>query len=148
MTPLEAGNAFGKRPPSSYIQSPPIIVTTGPPDIATTLSIQATVTVGRLQALAENPVILTDPVLTIGTQRMVLKGRVESGEYLEYQGGDTVAVCDANWNRLRDLALAGPRIQVPTGLVTVMLDASSSGQKPWLEMQFTTEGDAMVVSRH
>jgi hypothetical protein len=108
----------------------------------------ATVTVGRLQALAEIPVILTDPVVTIGTQRMVLKGTVESGEYLEYQGGDTVAVCDANWNRLRFLALAGPHIQVPTGPVTVMLEASSSGPKPWLEMQFTTEGDAMVVSGH
>jgi hypothetical protein len=109
---------------------------------------RATVTVGRLQALAEIPVVLTDPIVTIGTQRMVLKGTVASGDYLEYQGGETVAVCDANWNRLRELTVTGPRMQLPTGPVTVLLDASSSGPKPWLEMQFTTEGDAMVVTGH
>ncbi len=109
---------------------------------------RAMVTVGRLQALAEIPVILTDPIVTIGTQRMVLKGTVASGDYMEYQGGDTVSVCDANWNHRRDLALAGPRIQVPTGPLTVQLDASSSGPKPWLEVQITTEGDAMIVRGH
>jgi hypothetical protein len=109
---------------------------------------QAMVMVGRLQALAEIPVILTDPIVTIGTNRMVLKGTVASGDYLEYQGGDAVMVCDANWNHLRDLAVTGPRIQVPTGPVTVQLDASSSGPKPWLEIQVTTEGDAMIVTGH
>lgn len=107
---------------------------------------RATVTVGRLQALAEIPVTLTDPVLTIGGQRLAMQGTVASGEYLEYQGGDTVAVCDADWNRLRVLTLTGPRPQAPTGPVTVAFDAASPGPRPWIEMQITTEGEAMIVT--
>jgi hypothetical protein len=107
---------------------------------------KAAVTVGRCQALAEIPVTLTDPVVTIGTQRMALKGTVESGDYLEYQGGDTVAVCDADWNRLRELPLAGPRVQLPMGPVAIMLDGASSGPKPWLQLQVTAEGEAMAVT--
>ena len=42
----------------------------------------------------------------------------------------------------------GSACGLPTGPVTVRLDASSSGPEPWLEMQFTTEGDAMVVTGH
>ena len=103
------------------------------------------VTVGRLQALAEIPVTLTNPVLTLGTRRITIQGTVSSGEYLEYQGGDTVTVYDANWNQLRTLSISGSG-EIPTGNLTVSLDAASTGPKPWLEMQITTHGEPMVVA--
>jgi hypothetical protein len=32
------------------------------------------------------------------------------------------------------------------GPVAIMLDASSSGPKPWLQLQITAEGEAMAVT--
>jgi hypothetical protein len=103
------------------------------------------VTVARLQALAEIPVTLTNPVLTLGTRRVTMMGTVSSGEYLEYQGGDTASVCDANWNPLRTMSVSGAG-EIPTGNLTVALDAASTGPKPWLEIQITTQGEPMVVT--
>ena len=103
------------------------------------------VTVARLQALAEIPVTLTNPVLTLGTRRVTMRGTVSSGEYLEYQGGGTVSVCDPNWNRLRTMSVSGSG-EIPTGPLAVALDAASNGSKPWLEIQITTQGKPMVVT--
>lgn len=102
-------------------------------------------TVGRLQALAEIPVTLTNPVLTLGTRRVTMTGTVASGEYLDYQGGDTAAVCDANWNPLRTLGVSGSG-EIPTGPLAVSLDAATTGPKPWLEIQITTQGEPMAVT--
>ena len=104
------------------------------------------VTVGRLQALAEIPVTLTNPVLTLGTWRVTMKGTVSSGEYLDYQSGDTATVYDANWNPLRTMGVSGSG-EIPTGPLAVSLDATSTGPKPWLEIQITTQGEPMVVTR-
>jgi len=103
------------------------------------------VTVGRLQALAEIPVTLTNPVLTLGQRRLTLTGTVSSGEYLDYQGGDSVTVYDANWNKLRTLSISGSG-EIPSGNLTVSLDAASTGPKPWLEIQITTQGEPLVVA--
>lgn len=103
------------------------------------------VTVGRLQALAEIPVTLTNPVLTLGTRRVTLTGTVASGEYLDYQGGETAAVCDANWNLLRTMSVSGSG-EIPSGPLAVSLEATSTGPKPWLEIQITTQGEPMVVT--
>ncbi|MEX1048198.1 MAG: hypothetical protein WED15_01625, partial [Akkermansiaceae bacterium] len=104
-----------------------------------------TVTVGRLQALAEIPVTLTNPVLTFGIRRVTMTGTLSSGEYLEYQGGETASVYDANWNLLRTLSISGSG-EIPTGPLAVSLDAASTGPKPWLEIQITTQGEPMVVT--
>jgi len=104
-----------------------------------------TVTVSRLQALAEIPVTLTNPMLTLGTRRVTVTGTVSSGEYLEYKGGETASVYDANWNLLRTLGISGSG-EIPTGRLAVSLDAASSGPKPWLEIQITTRGEPMIVT--
>lgn len=103
------------------------------------------VTVARLQALAEIPVTLTNPVLTLGSRRVTMTGSVASGEYLDYQGGATATVCDANWNPLRTLSVSGSG-EIPTGPLAVALDAATTGPKPWLEIQITTEGEPLVVT--
>lgn len=104
-----------------------------------------TVTVSRLQALAEIPVTLTNPVITLGMRRVTVTGTVSSGEYLEYKGGETASVYDANWNLLRTLGISGSG-EIPTGPLAVSLDAASSGPKPWLEIQITTRGEPMIVT--
>ena len=106
---------------------------------------KASVTVGRLQALAEIPVTLSNPVLTLGTRRVTMTGTVASGEYLEYQGGDTATVYDANWNPLRTMSVSGSG-EIPTGPLAVSLDAASTVPKPWLEIQITTQGEPIVVT--
>ncbi len=103
------------------------------------------VTVGRLQALAEIPVTLTNPVLTLGTRRVTMRGTVSSGEYLDYQGGDTATVYDANWNPLRTMSVSGSG-EISTGPLAVSLDAAGTGPNPWLEIQITTQGEPMIVT--
>ena len=107
---------------------------------------KARVTVGRLQALAEIPVTITDPLLTIGSQQMAMKGAVASGEYLVYEGGAFVTVYDANWNKVRDLSFSGPEITVPTGPVTVSFRSTSAGPEPWVELQLTASGEPMIIT--
>ncbi len=79
-----------------------------------------------------------------GQGALSVHGRVESGQYLWYEGGNSAGVFDENWNRLRDLPVTKSDYSMPTGLHTVSIKASST-KRPWLEVQFMTEGEPMIV---
>jgi hypothetical protein len=106
---------------------------------------KASVAVKGLKALAEIPAVLTDPVIRVGNGSLNLKGRVFSGQILVWQGGDNAIVCDENWNRLRKLPAERKDYVMPTGFAEVTVHAAESNAKPWLEVQFMTEGEPMLV---
>jgi len=105
---------------------------------------EARVSVSSLQALAEIPVTLTDPVVVLGERQFSMKGEISTGEYLQYQGGKLATVYDANWNRLRELPVEGGG-EIPTGPLSTRVDGRSNGAQPWLEIQVMTLGSPLKV---
>jgi hypothetical protein len=106
---------------------------------------KAAVRVEGLTALAETPTELKDPIIRTGTGALTVKGAVASGEYLQYEGGATATVFDENWNRLRKLPVEKKAYVMPSGWAPVSISAADSPTPPWLEVQFMTEGEALLV---
>jgi hypothetical protein len=105
---------------------------------------RASVTVEGLRALAEIPVVLTDPAIRVGSGTLKVKGRVVSGQILAWEGGPSAAVYDENWNRVRDLPVEARDYVMPSGGSTVSV-AAAAPAAPWLDVQFMTEGEPMRV---
>lgn len=105
---------------------------------------KAAVRVDRLAALAELPATLENPVIRTGSGTLAVQGRVASGEYLQYEGGEAAAVYDENWNKRRELPVVKTGYTMPAGWASVSIEASAPLQ-PWLEVQFMTEGPPMEV---
>ena len=105
---------------------------------------KVSVRVDRIAALAERPAALEDPVIRIGTGAVRFKGAVASGEYLQYEGGSSAVVYDENWNKRRELPAARENYVMPSGFAPISI-ASSAPSRPWLDVQFMTEGPAMEV---
>lgn len=106
---------------------------------------EASVLVEGLAALAEIPTQLESPVIQTGQGSLTVKGLIKSGEYLQYEGGKTATVCDENWNRLRELSVETRDYTMPAGWAPVSITTTQGRPLPWLEVQFMTEGEAMVV---
>ncbi|NQT88215.1 hypothetical protein HQ560_15715, partial [bacterium] len=108
----------------------------------------AAVTVEGMRALKELPAELVDPVIVVGNGRLAVKGTIETGQYLAYEGGDDAGVFDANWRPVKRLAVAATDYGMPTGASDVSVE-SGEAPAPWLEVQFITRGKPMAVSeRH
>ena len=117
------------------------------------------VKVEGLKALVEIPTELVDPVIRTGNGTLAIKGSVDSGQYLVYEGGDTAGVYDQNWHLLKELDVKKSDYVVPNGWSEVSVTGkarSNAGNEeaakaattiPWLEVQFITEGEAMIVKR-
>jgi hypothetical protein len=105
---------------------------------------KASVRVENLAALAEIPARLENPVIRVGAGTLTVRGVVASGQYLCYKGGDSAAVCDENWNRLRDLPVTQASYDMPSGWAGISVHSTAKAS-PWLEVQFMTEGEPMVV---
>jgi hypothetical protein len=105
---------------------------------------KASVQVQGLAALAESPARLENPVIHVGPGTLAVQGVIESGQYLQFEGGETAAVCDENWNKLRELPVTGAGYAMPSGSAPVVIQSAASA-RPWLEVQFMTEGEPMAV---
>ena len=106
---------------------------------------KADVRVEDLTALAEIPTALQDPVIRTGAGTLTVKGVVASGQYLQYEGGTTATVFDENWNRVRDLPVEKINYTMPAGWAPVSINAPGSKAQPWLEVQFLTEGEPLLL---
>jgi hypothetical protein len=103
---------------------------------------KTSVRVESITALAEIPAQLENPVIRTGIGTLAVHGVVTSGQYLQYQGGDTASVFDENWIKIRDLSVEKRDYTMPAGYAPVSVTAKT---KPWLEVQFMTEGVPMIV---
>ncbi|MCX7008476.1 MAG: hypothetical protein NTY53_14705, partial [Kiritimatiellaeota bacterium] len=106
---------------------------------------KATVRVEGLTALAEIPAALNDPVIRTGAGTLTVKGSIASGNYLQYDGGATATVFDENWNRLHELPVDKKDYVMPSGWAPVSISTAGTQAQPWLEVQFLTEGEPMLV---
>jgi hypothetical protein len=86
------------------------------------------------QMLREFPESLCDPVVETALGRLCVKGRVESGEFLCYEGGGEAVVRDLNRNVLRTLKVDGAEALLPAGQSQVSVGASSGGDQ-WVRLQ-------------
>ncbi len=105
---------------------------------------KSSIRVERLAALAELPSALENPVIRTGGGTLAVQGAVASGEYLQYEGDGSATVYDENWNKRRELPVVKTDYAMPAGWAPVSI-ASSSSVRPWLEVQFMTEGEPMEV---
>jgi len=105
---------------------------------------KASVHVEGLAALAEVPARLENPVVHVGAGALTVHGQIESGQYLQFEGGDSAAVFDENWNKLGDLRVTRTGYSMPSGFSPISIHSASKAS-PWLEVQFMTEGEPMAV---
>jgi hypothetical protein len=75
---------------------------------------------------------------------VTVHGQIESGQYLQFEGGDSAAVFDENWNKLGDLRVRRAGYRMPSGFFPVSTHSASKAS-PWLEVQFMTEAEPMAV---
>ncbi|HEY3321295.1 MAG TPA: hypothetical protein VGP72_12565 [Planctomycetota bacterium] len=106
---------------------------------------KASVLVEDLKTLGEIPVALQNPVIRTGAGLLTVKGSVESGQILQYDGGETATVFDENWKKLAELPVERNHFAMPAGWAPVSISAPGSDARPWLEVQFMTEGEPMPV---
>jgi hypothetical protein len=107
----------------------------------------ASVTIGGLQALREIPVELRDPVIDTQTGTLRIHGAIPPDHYLEYQGSDRATLYDANWNRVGELPVSPGDASVPAGESPLVIRTEQTGPLPWLEVQFLSRGDPIVVRK-
>lgn len=103
------------------------------------------VKVANLQLLADRPSKLVNPVITVGTGQLQITGEVETGQILQYTGGDTAGVYDANWHLLRLLPATRREYVMPAGPTTVSVRVADGAPHPWLETQFFVESQPIRV---
>jgi hypothetical protein len=108
---------------------------------------RASVVVRNLRALREISTQLSDPEIRIGRGVLRCSGAVQTGEYLEYTGGQTAHVYDRNWNLLRELRAELRDFVMPTGEETVTITGADGAPVPWLDVQLMTDGAPLVVPR-
>lgn len=106
---------------------------------------KASVRVEGITALAEIPTVLENPVIHTGSGMLTVRGSVASGQYLQFQGGDTAGVFDENWKKIRDLPVERKDYLMPKGWAPVSVIAATPKANPWLEVQFMAEGEPMIV---
>lgn len=109
-------------------------------------STQANITVGGIKALKEQATQLVNPVIHCGTQSVKVFGTIQTGQYLEYKGGDTANVYDNNWNLVSELTIQKSGQGVNTGWQTVTVNADNDAL-PWMEIQCLVEGDPISISK-
>lgn len=108
----------------------------------------ADITVSGMKALKEIPVPLVDPVIATAQGKLSIKGQVPTDHYLEYQGGNSATVYDANWNKIGTLPAQAENFTVPNGKTPITIKTAQTGVLPWLEVQFLTRGEPITVKKN
>lgn len=106
----------------------------------------ARIKVEGLKALKEIDTELVNPVIHTGKGTLEVSGNIASGQYLEYKCGDKVTVYDENWNKVKELPVEKCNYEMDKGWSEVSVTTSQKKPLPWLEVQFMTEGEPIMVS--
>ena len=105
------------------------------------------VVVKGIELLENQPGLLVDPVVNMGSGKLSIQGEVHQGEYLTYNPTEGVKVFDSNWKFLRSLVGKAEGWSVPNGNVKVSLQNKSADSQPWLELQVITRGEPYKIQR-
>jgi hypothetical protein len=94
---------------------------------------------GLVEALAESKATLANPRLEIAGETLSIPATLESGDYAELKGGNSIRIFDANGTQLQTLSLSKPVPALKSGINSVKLEAESSAP---VKITFTTLGPA------
>lgn len=88
---------------------------------------------------------LQDPLITLnGKGTLAIKGNIQPGEYMKYEGGHSVAVYDPNWNLDRTLPAVAKNFTVNAGNNDIRT-ASGTGAASDIRVQYITRGPVYVL---
>ena len=104
----------------------------------------ASVTVEGIKALAENPVALTNLVVSNAAGELAFHGNVPAGHYLVYEGGNSAQVLDPNRHPVATLPVTSTNWAIPAGSSLVSVSCESD-TKPWLKLLFKTLGESFPI---
>lgn len=108
---------------------------------------EASLKISGLKALKEIPVPLTDPTVVTSHGSLSVQGQIPNEHYLEYLGGASAIVYDTNWNRIGELPVRMESFTVPAGGSPITIKTGQTGPLPWLEVQFLTQGEPIMVPK-
>jgi hypothetical protein len=104
------------------------------------------VRVARLRTLADVDSELCNPIITIGSGSLSIKGKVATGDYLKFDGGDSAQIYDCNWNHKRDLPVEKRDFTMPEGEAKIHVTVSDDAPRPWISTQFITRGEPIPLA--
>ena len=99
----------------------------------------------NLRLVPANASRLASPVIKAGAGRLRIAGEIETGQYLQYSGGGTATVFDKNWNRMNELKVTATDYVMPQGYAPVKIETPDGAPHPWLEVQFITKGEPIII---
>ena len=77
----------------------------------------------------------------------VIEGEILTSQYIKYDGGDKATVYDENWNTVKDVKVNLTNYMMPTGFAPVSVKVAADAPRPWLEVQFVTQGEPLRVRK-
>ncbi|MDF7827094.1 hypothetical protein P4B35_23930, partial [Pontiellaceae bacterium B12227] len=75
----------------------------------------AKINVAGIKALREIKSKLVNPVVSCGEGSIQVIGTIETGQYLEYAGGNTATVYDRNWNKVAEFRVRKKNYSIGKG---------------------------------
>ncbi len=100
------------------------------------------VKVKEIKLLKEINVPLQELTLSNSVGSMTIGGDIRTGDYVEYDGGDTAVIYDANYHQKQVVKVENNNFTAKTGYDTYQFNAD---KEAWIEVQLYTEGEAIVV---
>jgi len=102
--------------------------------------------VENLRMVGEKPSSIKNPVIHAGAGTLSIKGEVKTGQYLWYQGGDSVGVYDFNWHLLENLPVERKDFEVDKGFTDYWIDGECATPPPWFDVQFIAKGETTKIA--
>ncbi len=100
------------------------------------------VEVKKIKLLKEISVPLKELTISSSTGTLTVCGDIATGDYIEYDDGDTALISDANFNPKQTVQVENSSFTAKPGYDTYQFSAD---QQAWIEVQLFTQGDEMVV---
>jgi len=105
-------------------------------------STSAQIKVKDIKLLKEIHVPLQELTISNSSGELKIRGDISTGDYIEYDGGDTAVISDGNFRPKQTAEVVNSNFTAKPGYDTYTFSAD---QQAWIEVQLFTEGEEMVV---
>jgi hypothetical protein len=100
------------------------------------------ITVRDIKLLKEIHVPLKKLTISSSTGELKICGDISTGDYIEYDGGDTAVISDANFHPKQTVQVENTQFTAKPGYDTYTFSAD---RQAWIEVQLYTEGEAITL---
>ena len=104
------------------------------------------VLIENLRMVGEKSSSVKNPGVHAGAGTLAIQGEVKSGQYLWYQGGDSVGLYDMNWNLQATLPVVATNYTVEKGVSEFWIEGECAAPEPWFDVQFITKGETIKLA--